>query len=664
MQERSFSAVAFSEEPVFIPYPEPYFEVLSHDPAHIRMTRAMSGIPVLDDHNKYGIGAQIGAGANPVLRDRQLHLDVKLSKRKQLDDLAQDINDGIVKNMSGGYRVFHYVDITQPGDKFRTLMADDWEPHELSFTPVNFDYNSQIRSMPNENESEIEIQTNNMAGLTTAVPQAAAEGTPAPAAVTAPAPAAPAAVEAPVTEGTRALPIPAVTIPQATAPVTAPADPAVLERTRTMDIMQAATAANMAPEFALEHIKAGTGIDQVRHLILTHLTTSSPVANQSNQRTAPATVGVTVDQIEKTRALVEIGMARKFGVKPHEEDKFTRDEEVGSEKWRNMTMIDMARNYMFEASGDVEVLKLPTKELAKRALISTSSSDFPVLLEGTARRQLLADYKIQADTWRRIAVTGSVTDFREWTRLRGGTLGNLMKVNENGEFKNMPIPDAAGEKVKIDTYGYTVNVTRQMLINDDLGAFLRITGMMGRSAARSIEAAMYDLIKQNGGLGPNMSDGLPLIDAAHGNIGASGAYSETTIQSGIDVMSLQKDLSGNDYLDLNPEILLIPKGLKVAAIKLNINDYENGANKFAQANIYKGLFRDIVDTPRLSGTRHYMLADPAVAPVFEINFLDGNETPFMDERNEFYVDGVAWKIRHDWGVAAIDWKGIVSFAGA
>lgn len=657
--KRSFSATAFSEEPVYIPaYPEPFYEILSHNPEHIRLTRAMSGMPLLDNHKRYdGIKDQIGAVANPRIVNRELVLDVRISKNKKHEDLVEDIDDGIVKNMSGGYRVFRYEDVTPQGEKIRTLMAVDWEPHELSFTPVNFDHNSQVRSMSENEESEIEIQTT--MPTATAAPQAAAEGTPTPAAASAaPAPAA----EPPVAEGARALPNPAP-IPQAAAPVPAPAETPA-ERTRALEILQAATAARMAPDFVTQHIQAGTGIDQVRQLILTHLTSNSPVSTQGNQRPAPVQPVVTLDVIEKTRALMEIGACRKFGVVPHKEDAFDREELVASEKYRNMSLMDMARNYMYEASGDVEILKLPTKELAKRALISTSSSDFPVLLEGTARRKLQADYKIQADTWRRIAVTGSVTDFREWTRLRGGTIGNLDKVNENGEFKNKAIPDAAGEKVKIDTYGNTINVTRQMLINDDLGAFLRLAGMLGRSSARSIEAAMYNLIKLNGGLGPNMSDGLTLIHPSHGNVGATGAYSETTIQSGIDLMSSQMDLSNNDYLDLNPEILLIPKGLKVLATKLNINEYENGGNKYAQQNIYRGLFKDIVDTPRLTGTRHYQLADPNVAPVFEINFLDGNETPFLDERNEFYVDGTAWKIRHDWGVAAVDWKGIVSFAGA
>ncbi|HWV28298.1 MAG TPA: hypothetical protein VN038_01540 [Dyadobacter sp.] len=661
LQERSFSAVAFSEEPVFIPYPEPYFEILSHEPHHIRMTRAMSGLPVLDDHNKYGIGAQIGAAANPVLRNRQLHLDVRLSKRKQLDDLAQDIDDGIVKNMSGGYRVFKYEDLTQPGDRFRTLRAIDWEPHEFSFTPVNFDHNSQIRSMPNTEESEIEIQTNNMAGETTAVPQAAAEGTPAPAVVTNPAQAAPVAQVAPVAEGTRALPTQAVPAPQAPAPVTAPADPAV-ERTRALQIMQIANAAQMGQEFIEQHIGLGSSVEQVRSLAFNKLTGQSTVETQTNQRTAPANVTVGTEQIEHTRRLMSIGLCLRHGIKPNK--PYTDDELRGAEQYRHMRSLEMARLYMGD-NGHPEALRMPENELAKRALISSNSTDFAVILEGAARTSMEAQYSILSRNWRDIAGTGSVSDFREWKRMRTGFLGRLDKVGENGEFKNKPIPDGALESVKIGTYGNTVNVTRQMLINDDLGYFLTLAGMLAQAAGLSIETDVWEMLQANGGLGPTMADGNPLIHASRGNVGAAGAYSTTTINDGRTKMRLQKDLNNQEYLNIAPDRVIVPFALEETAISLNINDYQAGDGKQTQKNLYKGLFKQIITNPRLtSATRFWMLTDPAILKVFEVNFLNGNETPFMDERQEFYVDGTVWRIRHDWGVAAVESKGIVGFAGA
>jgi hypothetical protein len=59
-----------------------------------------------------------------------------------------------------------------------------------------------------------------------------------------------------------------------------------------------------------------------------------------------------------------------------------------------------------------------------------------------------------------------------------------------------------------------------------------------------------------------------------------------------------------------------------------------------------------------------MFANPSDEPVIEVAFLDGVQTPFMDNEMGFEVDGLRWKIRMDYGVGAIGWKGAVKNAGA
>jgi hypothetical protein len=77
----------------------------------------------------------------------------------------------------------------------------------------------------------------------------------------------------------------------------------------------------------------------------------------------------------------------------------------------------------------------------------------------------------------------------------------------------------------------------------------------------------------------------------------------------------------------------------------------------------RGLFGEIVDTPRLSGTRRYLFADPNEAPVLEVAFLDGNDAPFLDMEEGFSVDGARYKVRLDFGIAAIDYRGAIRNAG-
>ena len=88
------------------------------------------------------------------------------------------------------------------------------------------------------------------------------------------------------------------------------------------------------------------------------------------------------------------------------------------------------------------------------------------------------------------------------------------------------------------------------------------------------------------------------------------------------------------------------------------------ANKLQKPNIVNGLFRDIVDTPRMTGNRRYLFADPSEAPVLEVAFLDGNQNPYLELQNGFDVDGARYKVRLDYGVAAVDYRGAVTNAGA
>ena len=189
--------------------------------------------------------------------------------------------------------------------------------------------------------------------------------------------------------------------------------------------------------------------------------------------------------------------------------------------------------------------------------------------------------------------------------------------------------------------------------------------MLGRAAARTIESDVYALLALNGGLGPTMADGYTLFSANHDNIGTAAALSMAAIDADRVTMAMQKDVSGNDYLDLRPAVLLVPIGLGGTARTINDALYDpDTANKLQKPNMVNGLFRDIVDTPRLSGTRRYVFADAMEAPVLEVAFLDGAQTPYLELQNGFDVDGGRYKVRLDYGVGAVDYRGAVTNAGA
>ena len=340
--------------------------------------------------------------------------------------------------------------------------------------------------------------------------------------------------------------------------------------------------------------------------------------------------------------------------------------DLNGNPFRGKTLARIAEDSLVRAG--IRVDGLDAMQIVASAF-TQSTSDFPVLMENVMYKSLLAGYAIASDTWRRFCAVGTVSDFRAHNRYMLGSIDDLDTVLEGGEFVNKAIPDGRKQSVTIGTRGNILNLTRQAIINDDLGAFVGLANARGRAAARTIENAVYTAIALNSGYGPLLSDGKSIIHADHGNIaGTGGAPSVATVEAGMLVMAAQKDISGHDYLDLSPSIILVPKHLEVTARILNTatNDPAAATGSSKNPNIpnpFNGVFADVVSSSRLAQTKWYMLCNPAVAPVLEVSFLNGVQDPVMEMETGFSVDGVSWKTRLDFGVSGVGYEGIVYNAG-
>jgi hypothetical protein len=335
--------------------------------------------------------------------------------------------------------------------------------------------------------------------------------------------------------------------------------------------------------------------------------------------------------------------------------------DMSGNPYRGMTLMDISRECLARAGIDV---RGRNKLEVVASAFTQSTSDFPVLLENAMHKALLAGYMTAPDTWTRFCSVGSVSDFRAHNRYMIGSLGNLDDLNELGEFENKQIGDGRKESVSIGTKGNLINLSRQAIINDDLGAFVGLANSLGRAARRTIESKVYATLALNSGLGPTLSDGKSVFHADHGNIGSAAALSVESIDADRVLMAKQTDVNGNDYLDLRPSILLLPIGLGGQAREINAQEYNDASQKNQRRpNSVRGLYSDIVDTPRLTGTARYSFADPNEAPVLEVSFLDGEQEPFLDMQDGWGVDGVQYKARLDFGVSGVGYEGAVRNAG-
>lgn len=126
----------------------PYDEVLSTDPKCVRLDRLNSGAPFLDTHMSYSLSNVIGCvvRGSAKMGKNEGTAKIRLSRADCDKPTVDKIRDGLISNISVGYRV-HRV-IKNEADSGETPRWDvvDWEPYELSAVPMPADAGSQIRA--------------------------------------------------------------------------------------------------------------------------------------------------------------------------------------------------------------------------------------------------------------------------------------------------------------------------------------------------------------------------------------------------------------------------------------------------------------------------------------------------------------------------------------
>ncbi len=626
-----------------------YIEVLSMDPAHVRLDRLNDGAPLLDSHNSFSVADQLGAvvPGTVELMKKALIGKVRFSKREAVEQIWQDVKDGIVRNVSVGYRIYK-VEETPPknDDTLAVRKAIDWEPFEVSMVPIPADAGAKVRAGDSADANQCEIVS--------AVPAESKAGQ----------------VPAESKEKTMPEDKRSQTIlepdPLAPPPVktTAPTEPndrdlgAAQERERIEGILTACRAARLPQSFADRLIKEGTALVKAQSEVFLELQRRDVNVPRGDSR---IDVQVGVDPFVHVRAGIENALLHRCypkqpGPKPGTFVGFELSEQ--GRQYRGMTMLRIAEAYLTQMG--VRAATLSKMELASLALGLSerqgmhTTSDFALLLADVAGKTLRQAYEEAPQTFGPISRRITLPDFKDAKRLQIGEAPSLQQVDEHGEFTHGTIGEGR-EVFHLSTYGRIFAITRQALINDDTDAFSRVAMLFGR-AARNLES---DLVWAQITSNPVMGDGVNLFDAAHGNLDAVGAaISVEAIGEGRATMRVQTGLDGVTLLNISPAYLIVPAALETLADQfVSTNLMANQANV---VNPFAGRLQVIAE-PRLDAdsTEHwYLAATPAQVDIIEYATLEGEGGPMVENRIGFEVDGLQIKARHDFAAKVIDWRGI------
>lgn len=604
---------------------EEFNEVLSMDPAHIRGKRMESGrAPLLNSHRRFDLKDQLGVVLKAWPDGENYRGLVKFSRRKEVEEIFQDIKDGTIANGSIGYKVHKYEDISQDDDKIKTLKAVDWEPMEMSLVCVGADAEAGVRSEEmhgiKAQEFDCEIETRAESASEGEEEMKVKEETKAP------------VVSASVDEGG------AKTEDQVKAQAIAE------ERARVATIESICEKAQLPVELRKELIEKGVSIDKAREIAI------DEVAKRSAEHEIKNAVKVEVGEDKRDAgraAAIESALLNRYDTGRFELTEQARE-------FRSMTLMEIARHCL-QARG-VRTSGLSKMEIATKAL--HTSSDFANILANVATKMLRKGYDSSPKTYEPIVREVEVPDFKEVSSLMLGGAPDLLKVPEGGEIKFGTIGESA-EKYALATYARRVAITRKVIINDDVNAFTRVPELFGKAAADLEGDVVWAIITANA----NMADGSPLFHANHANLGTAGAPSDTTFTEMKKMMRLQKGLNGR-ILNIAPAHVIAPAALEHTVRKLLSTQLL--ATKASDINTHAGTMHPIIE-PRLdavSATAWYGAGDKNQIDMLEVAYLQGQRGLFIETKEGWDVDGLEVKARLDFAAADVEYRGLFKNAGA
>lgn len=324
-------------------------------------------------------------------------------------------------------------------------------------------------------------------------------------------------------------------------------------------------------------------------------------------------------------------------------------------EFAQMSCMDLARDSL--ARSGVSVRGMSADEVLQRAAHGTS--DFPLVVSNVAGKIALDRYEATKTPLKLLSSKRTLSNFKESSSIRLGGMGRLEPLTEQGEFRATSRAEA-GEKMRLATFGRRFDVSRQLLIDDDLGLLNDIVSALGEAAAQTEADMLVGLLVNPG----NLSDGTAVFDASRKNLHQVALDGGApTSWDGLSAMRADMrrvtDLDGKTIVGATPRFLLVGPDLEGEAEKLmaaNLSPIAPG-----DVNPVK---LEVLVEPRLGDAKTFWIfADPASRPTLAHAYLSGAEGVQIQRQEAWNTLGLSFRAFLDFGAAWIDWRGASKSTG-
>lgn len=373
-------------------------------------------------------------------------------------------------------------------------------------------------------------------------------------------------------------------------------------------------------------------------------------------RQAPPTSGITVtrDEQETRRAGMTAAIAARLRI-------------AGGE--RNVQPVEQARAFMGQSLVEMAAdtighrghIRTPRQVVDVFARAFHATSDFPGIFSDAINVVLLARYTAATPTYRLFCGRMNAADFKTINVVRAGDFPTLQAIGQTGEIKAGTFGESL-EQHRVRPYGVRFGISREMLVNDQLGAIQQMLGSWTTRVLDWENGLAFAALVQSSNAGPLLlTDNKRMFHADHDNHVTSGtAISLTSAGLGRAAMMKRTSIDG---LKLNLQATTLLTGPD------RISDAEQlvaAINPALIANTQTDWIKRLTPAgdANITGNHWYLFADPAVAPAFVYGNLEGYEAPRLTFNEPFTTQGLEAKAEHDFGVSGVDWRPAYHNAGA
>ncbi len=584
-------------------------EILSHDLKAVRMDRLRSLGAVLVNHDPNQRAAAI---VTADIVDKRMEVEVRFGTTAFAQDIKRDVKDGLLRGVSVGYRIIS----VENNEDTRTYTATDWEPFEVTFTPIPAD--ASVGVGRSTESSWLSIRS-----LIT-----------------------PRAIPAPIKEVHMPDPIQ----PATPAPAAAPAAvvsinndesvrASVIAETREITLMAESVGLRASDYTGMKKADA-----QVKII--------ADMAERSKTPTpASPVISMTNDHSDKQRdAVAEAFLVRANLAKPSHGNPylgrsirdmgriFARESGIrGANDWIAKDAAHFVLGETSQITGMRDAVNITTGNFTNFVMLNAMTK---VVAKGFE----MASKGLISGSGAPIYDTQKVPDFKTFYVGGLGTQ-NLQQTAEGLAFPELTKTEGSySDAAKM--WGGTLSVSLQALMNDDTGAFDRSLRQIGPIAQKTIDNRIITklLVGTAAAVGTstftsNTTSGCTPVFTTGDTIAAARA----NIGKGPAALMVKTGLDGNLTANMTRFLLAGPTaGLYLGALLgqapgqtiQNAGQYELVVTPWLEASGITGN----------STTSFYAVSDPSIVTGLILSLITGYESPQVQEFDAGAVGARKWKV--------------------